>query len=37
MDEGRLYLGLLTLDLATRACTSLKEKRRVLKDRKSVV
>ncbi|MBO2520359.1 MAG: DUF503 domain-containing protein [Clostridia bacterium] len=31
MDEGRLYLGLLTLDLATRACTSLKEKRRVLK------
>lgn len=31
MREERLYLGLVTLDLAIPGCTSLKEKRRVVR------
>lgn len=31
MDQGGLYLGLLTVDLVIRASASLKEKRRIVK------
>lgn len=31
VDEGRVYLGLLTLDLVMNASSSLKDKRRIVK------
>ena len=31
MGEDRLYLGLITLDLVIHGCSSLKDKRRIVK------